>query len=64
MVAINYGSAPIDQTFKIVNGTFSTFTPYVTSETKNGIQESDITVSMRMFTTTLDASSVTTFISE
>jgi glucuronoarabinoxylan endo-1,4-beta-xylanase len=64
IVAINYGSQPVDQTFIISSEAVTTFTPYVTSETKNCQQESDITVSEKMFTATLDASSITTFVSE
>jgi glucuronoarabinoxylan endo-1,4-beta-xylanase len=64
IVAINYGSAAKDQTFKIVNGTVSTFTPYVTSENKNCLQESDLFVSDNYITATLNQSSITTFVSE
>jgi glucuronoarabinoxylan endo-1,4-beta-xylanase len=64
IVAINYGSQPIDQTFIISGEAVTTFTPYVTSETKNCQQQNDITVSEKMFADTLDASSVTTFVSE
>jgi glucuronoarabinoxylan endo-1,4-beta-xylanase len=64
IVAINYGSSAIDQTFKIENGTITHFTPYVTSETKNCFQESNLIVSNDYFTATLDQSSVTTFVSE
>ncbi len=63
IVVINSGSASIDQTFKIQNGTITHFKPYVTSETKNCVQESDIFVSNGCFTATLDRSSVTTFVS-
>jgi glucuronoarabinoxylan endo-1,4-beta-xylanase len=64
IVAINYSSAAIDQTFKIENGTVTHFTPYVTSETKNCLQEDDLLVANNYFTATLDRSSITTFVSE
>ncbi|MEJ2049667.1 MAG: glucuronoxylanase XynC [Calditrichota bacterium] len=64
IVAINYGSQPVDQTFIISGETVKTFRPYVTSEIKNCQQEKDINVSERMFADTLDASSITTFVSE
>ena len=64
IVAINLGSQPIDQTFAIQNGNVVSVTPYVTSSSKNAVQESNISVSNSIFTTTLDGSSVTTFVSE
>ena len=64
IVAINYGSQQVDQTFIISSETVTTFRPYVTSEIKNCQQEKDINVSERMFADTLDASSITTFVSE
>jgi glucuronoarabinoxylan endo-1,4-beta-xylanase len=64
IVAINTGSSSIDQTFKLENGTVTHFTPYVTSETKNCLQESEINVANSFVTVTLDQSSVTTFVSE
>lgn len=63
IITINSGSASIDQTFKIQNGTVTHFTPYVTSETKNCVQESEIIVSNSSFTVTLNRSCVTTFVS-
>ena len=64
IVAINLSSQPVDQTFSIKNGNVSNVTPYVTSSSKNVVQESDITVSNGIFTTTLEGSSITTFVSE
>ncbi len=63
IVVLNRNSSSIDQTFTIQNGTVTTFTPYVTSSSKNCVQGSDITVSNGSFTVTLDSSSVTTFVS-
>ncbi len=62
IVAIN-DAASVNQTFVIWNGSATNFTPYVTSISKNCLQESDITVSNGSFTATLDSSSVTTFVS-
>ena len=63
LVVINSGASPIDQTFTISNGSTISFTPYMTSETKNCAQGSAISVSNGRFVGTLDASSVTTFVS-
>ena len=63
IVAINYYSPAVEQTFVIRKGTVASFTPYVTSETKNCAQEGDITVSQGRFTATLDELSITTFVS-
>ena len=62
IVVVNYGSS-IEQAFSIRNGGVTTVTPYVTSSTKNCAKENDITISSGKFTTSLDASSVTTFVS-
>ena len=64
IVAINDGYTVIDQQFILQNGTASVFTPYVTSSTKDCLQESDITVTGDSFTASLDSSSVTTFVSK
>ena len=63
IVAINYGSSSIEQIFMTKNGTIAHFTPYITSETKNCVQEADISVSNDSFTAMLDGESVTTFVS-
>ncbi len=63
IVAINTASQPKDQTFTFQNGSVVKFTPYVTSQTKNCSQESDIQVSNDTLYTTLDGESVTTFVS-
>ncbi len=63
IVALNSGRSAIDQTFTIRHGATAAFAPYVTSSTKNCVQGSDITVSNRSFTATLEQSSVTTFVS-
>ncbi len=63
IVAINTANETKNQTFTFQNGTVEKFTPYVTSETKNCSQESDILASNDSLTTTLDANSITTFVS-
>ncbi|MGD0337959.1 MAG: glycoside hydrolase family 30 beta sandwich domain-containing protein [Bacteroidota bacterium] len=63
IVALNRNSSSTDQTFTIWNGPpYMTFTPYITSSTKNCAQGSDIAVPNGSFTVTLDSSSVTTFV--
>lgn len=63
IVALNGSSSSTEQMFILQNGTAEKFIPYVTSKTKNCIQESDITVSNGSFTATLDGASITTFVS-
>ena len=63
IVAINSNSSSIGQTFTIRNGTDYRFIPYVTSRTKNCIQGNAVFGSNGSFTTTLESSSVTTFVS-
>jgi glucuronoarabinoxylan endo-1,4-beta-xylanase len=63
IVCINNDSQPHDQKFILRKGSVSTFTPYVTSETKNCAQQSEVSVTNSIFTATLDAKSVTTFVS-
>jgi len=62
IVVVNTGSS-IEQVFSILNGSVTTMTPYVTSSTKNCVQENDITISSGKFTTLLDAYSITTLVS-
>ncbi len=63
IVALNMGSNAVTLPFALQGGTASSFTPYVTSSTKNCVQGSALNVSNGSFTGTLDASSVTTFVS-
>jgi len=63
IIALNLGASSTSQTFSIRDGTVTAFTPYVTSATKNCTTGSDISVSSDSFNVTLDASSVTTFVS-
>ena len=64
IVAINQGSAEIENAFRIENELMtSNFTPYTTSESKNCEQGDQVTVIDGIFTYTLEPSSITTFIS-
>ena len=64
IVAINYFTTTKDLTVELQGGTVPAFTPYVTSQAKNCNQESDVSVSNHSFAATLDASSITTFVSD
>lgn len=63
IVAINTASQAKDQTFVFQNGHIQMFTPYVTSDLKDCHQEADILVSNDNLNVTLDAESITTFVS-
>ena len=65
IVAVNESSASVSQTFSLPDlaDVDTAFTPYVTSETKNCIQESDINMSGGSLTALLDSRSITTFVS-
>ncbi len=67
IVAINNNLSTVEQTFTLqkeggVNAAL--FIPYVTSETKNCLQGSNINLNNNSLTVVLDASSITTFVSE
>ena len=63
LVVLNVTHAAIDQVFQIRNASVSTVTPYVTSETENCVQRSVLAVSNARLSVTLDAESITTFVS-
>ncbi len=63
IIAINTSSLDKEQVFTLKNGTAETFIPYVTSESKDCVEENAIAVADAGFTVTLDASSITTFVS-
>lgn len=66
IVAVNQRSSAVEQTFRVQNlgdGT-AVFTPHVTSETKNCVQESAVELSGGGFTALLDAESVITFVAD
>ena len=62
IVVVNTGSS-MEQIFSIRNGGVPAVTPYVTSSTKNCVRENDIAVSNGKFSLSLDALSITTFVS-
>jgi glucuronoarabinoxylan endo-1,4-beta-xylanase len=63
IVAINYATQTKNQTFAFQNGHVEKFTPYVTSETQDCDRENDIIVSNDSLHVTLEAKSITTFVS-
>lgn len=63
IVALNQSAQDVEQTFRLRHGDAARFTPYVTSRVKNCVQESEVEVSRKLFTATLEASSITTFVS-
>ena len=62
IVVVNEGRST-EQAFSIRNGSVLTVTPYVTSDTRNCARENAITISGGKFTRSLDAYSITTFVS-
>jgi len=62
VVAVNEGPS-IEQAFSIRNGSVTTMAHYITSSTKNCDKENDITISGGKFNKSLDAYSITTFVS-
>jgi len=63
VVVVNLGSNAVTLPFTLQGGTAGGITPYVTSSTQNCVQGSDIPVSSGVFNATIQASSVTTFVS-
>jgi glucuronoarabinoxylan endo-1,4-beta-xylanase len=64
IVALNTGTAPLAQMFTLDGGSSASFVPYTTSQSKNCQEGSRIAVINGSFVTTLEPSSITTFISE
>jgi len=64
IVAVNTSSSAVNQTFTLRNGDAGYFTPYVTTETKDCEMGSSLAVTDGRFTATLEASSITTFVSD
>lgn len=62
IVAINLGTADVDQPFVIQNQTITSMTPYRTSATENLAELSVVGVTNNSFTYTLPAQSITTFV--
>ncbi len=63
IVAINQRSQAVEQAFQLKDGEAASFTPYVTTRTKNCVQQGELTVSNRIFMVALEASSITTLVS-
>ncbi len=63
LVAINAGSSPLEVAFRIQNGTVNSFSTYTTSQTKNVVRGDEVEVIENRFTFNLEASSITTFVS-
>ncbi|MBI5473804.1 MAG: T9SS type A sorting domain-containing protein [Ignavibacteriae bacterium] len=63
IVALNRTLNVVTQSFVLKNGAAASFARYVTSATKSCVQEGDVAVRTNSFTVTLDAQSVTTFVS-
>jgi glucuronoarabinoxylan endo-1,4-beta-xylanase len=64
IVAINDGTASSDLVVQIKNVSASMFTPYTTSEFKNVVQGDNVSVIDSKLNITMEASSITTFVSE
>ncbi len=64
IVALNVGSAAVQQAFAVTSGTMTSFASYTTSPLKNCLRGSDLPFTNGSFTATLDASSITTFVSQ
>lgn len=66
IVAVNYRTSPVEQTFQIncCENESVSFTPYVTSQIKDCRMESSVNASAGTFTATLEAKSITTFVSD
>ena len=62
LVAVNRNSSATTQTFTLWNGTVGTFTPYVTSSSKNCEQQSGVSFKNGTFSYALEPLSVTTFV--
>ncbi len=62
IVVINDTAAARTRTFGLAGATCASVTPWVTSATQNLVQQASLTVTGSVFTATLPASSVTTFV--
>jgi glucuronoarabinoxylan endo-1,4-beta-xylanase len=63
LVAVNTGSSPLEVAFRIENGTISNFSTYTTTQFQNCVQGDDVDVIDNRFAFNLEASSITTFVS-
>jgi glucuronoarabinoxylan endo-1,4-beta-xylanase len=64
IVALNTGTSAVQQGFSVPNGGMASFSSYRTSMTENCAEGADIAVTNGRFEATLEASSITTFISK
>jgi len=62
VVAINQGASSAEVAFYVRNSMVNSVTPFITSATKNVVQERDISLSGGKFIHNLEASSITTFV--
>ncbi|MCG3121293.1 MAG: Glucuronoxylanase XynC [bacterium] len=63
LVAVNTGSSPLEVAFRIENGAVNRVSTYTTSATKNVVQGNVVNVIGNRFIFNLEASSITTFVS-
>lgn len=63
LVAVNTGSSPLEVAFRIENGAVNSFSTYTTSAAKNVVQGEDVAVIDDRCTFDLEASSITTLVS-
>jgi glucuronoarabinoxylan endo-1,4-beta-xylanase len=63
LVAVNTGSSSLDVAFGIQNGAVNSFSTYTTSATKSVVRGNDVDVIDNGFVYNLEASSITTFVS-
>jgi glucuronoarabinoxylan endo-1,4-beta-xylanase len=64
IVAVNNNSAPRDLAIRLPNGSMNQFTTYVTTQSKNCVKGDDVNIINNSFIFNLEASSVTTFVSQ
>lgn len=63
LVAVNTGSSSLEVAFRIENGAVNSFSTYTTSAAKNVVQDNDVAVIDNRCTFDLEASSITTLVS-
>ncbi|MDZ7288770.1 MAG: T9SS type A sorting domain-containing protein [candidate division KSB1 bacterium] len=63
LVALNTGSTPLNVAFRIQHGAVNNFSTYTTSVSKNVVRGDDVRVVGNCFMYNLEASSITTFVS-
>jgi glucuronoarabinoxylan endo-1,4-beta-xylanase len=64
IVALNTNTSPIQQGFEVSNGSMTSFAKYTTSQSKNCVQGPDVPAADGRVAATLEASSITTFVSK